>query len=443
MDYNPNIIVQAYISACFITENGALLMSIRIKVADTAKELDDVFNLRHKVFIQERGKFTSGLADSDSQRIVDHFDTLPDVANIVAYESGTAIATMRINKDSQIGLPAEKYFDFSDARSHLNKTYRGDKGQGPKIASGSMLAIHKKWRHKKNVSFALLKTAAGVMYSWGTTHAIATISEETLSLYNRFGFEVIDDPKWNESVRDTLVPIMAPVNKVFDWTFGSISTKVSHFWLDNFCSEFERLLLNPGEVIFSQHEPSRHAYAVDNGYVSISRTDPNNNEMILANLSKGALFGELAIFDGEYRDATATALMNTELIVIERNHMLDIIRQNPEKLDQLLEHFAKRIRETDNLAMVLAFAPQTNRVEIALKRLWNSAIPDHKKPRIRIAKVGPQHLAKTAQVRESEVRRVLEIKKSNGVLEYGDNVVKFLRSPNTNDTIEIIRESPV
>ena len=123
--------------------------------------------------------------------------------------------------------------------------------------------------------------------------------------------------------------------------------------------------------------------------------------------------------------------------------MLDMVRQNPEKLDQLLEHFAKRIRETDNLAMVLAFAPQTNRVEIALKRLWNSAIPDHKRPRTRIAKVGPQHLAKTAQVRESEVRRVLEIKKSNGVLEYGDNVVKFLRSPNTNDTIEIIRESPV
>ncbi|GBE09202.1 cAMP-activated global transcriptional regulator CRP [bacterium BMS3Abin11] len=416
-------------------------MPIRLKVAKTAKELDDVFRLRHEVFVQERGNFSSDKADS--LRIVDHFDTLPDVANIVAYEGSKAIATMRINRDSSIGLPAEKYFDFSDARSRLKREYQASRGQDPQIASGSMLAIHKGWRNKKNVSFALLKTAAGVMYGWGATHAIAAISKETLSLYSRFGFEVIADPVWNESVGDTLVPIMAPTNKVFEWTFGSISTGVSHFWLDNFCSEFERLLLSPGEVLFSQYEPARHAYAVDTGWISISRTDPNNNEMILANLSKGALFGELAIFDGENRDATATALMNTELIVIERNHMLDIIRQNPEKLDQLLGHFARRIRETDNLAMVLAFAPQTSRVEVALSRLWHSAIPDRKKPRIRIAKVGPEQLAKAAQVREAEVRRVLEMKKAKGCLNYGDNVVRFLRPPRTGDTIEILKDSPV
>ena len=165
--------------------------------------------------------------------------------------------------------------------------------------------------------------------------------------------------------------------------------------------------------------------------------------MVLANLSKGALFGEVAIFNGESRDATATALMNTELIVIERSHMLDIIRQNPDKLDQLLGHFARRIRETDNLAMVLAFAPQTGRVEVALSRLWDSAIPDRKKPKTRVAKVGPQQLAKTAQVRETEVRRVLEMKKAKGCLNYGDNVVRFLRPPETGDTIQVLKESPV
>ena len=416
-------------------------MSIRLKVAKTAKELDDVFRLRHEVFIQERGKYSS--SSLDYPRVVDHFDTMPDVANIVAYEGSKAIATIRVNRDSQIGLPAEEYFDFSDIRSHLKQKYLDSKGQGPNIVSASMLAIHKDWRNKKNVIFSLFKTAAGVMYSWDATHVVAAISEETLSLYGRFGFEVIDDPMWNESVGDTLVPILAPFNKVFDWTFGSINTKVSHFWLDNFCSEFERLILSPGEVIFSQYEPARHAYAVDNGWVSISRRDPESNEMVLANLSKGALFGEVAIFNGESRDATATALMNTELIVIERSHMLDIIRQNPDKLDQLLGHFARRIRETDNLAMVLAFAPQTSRVEVALSRLWHSAIPDRKKPKIRIAKIGPQQLAKTAQVRETEVRRVLEMKKAKGCLNYGDNVVRFLRPPKTGDITEALRDSPV
>ena len=416
-------------------------MSIRLKVANTAKELDDVFRLRHEVFIQERGKYSK--SSLDYPRVVDHFDTLPDVANIVAYEGSQAIATMRINRDSPIGLPAEEYFDFSQVRSRLKNNHQQDTGPVPVIAGGSMLAIHKDWRHKKNLSFALLKTAAGAMYSSHATHVIAAISEETLSLYTRFGFEVIAEPTWNDSVGDTLVPIMAPTTKVFEWTFGSLNTKVSHFWLDNFCSEFERLLLAPGEMIFSQHEPARHAYAVDNGWVSISRTDPEGNEMVLANMSKGALFGEVSIFEDEARDASATALMNTELIVIERNHMLDIVRKNPEKLDQLLGHFARRIRETDNLAMVLAFAPQTSRVEAVLSRLWDSAIPDRKKPQTRVARVGPEQLAKTAQVRETEVRRVLEIKKAKGCLNYGDNVVEFLRPPKTGDTIEIVKESPV
>ena len=416
-------------------------MSIRIKVANTAKEIDDVFKLRHEVFIQERGKFSS--SSLDSPRIVDHFDTLPGVANVVAYEGSKPIATLRVNRDTPIGLPADGHFDFSNIRSSIKREYLDSNGQEPIFVSGSMLAIHKDYRNKKNVIFALFKTAIGVMYSWDATHVIASISEESLSLYGRLGFEAIDDPLWSESVGDTLVPLLAPFNKVFDWAFGSISTKVSHFWLDNFCSDFERLLLSPGEVVFSQNQPAKYAYAVDNGWVSISRKDPYGNEMVLANLSNGALFGELAIFEGANRDASAMALMNTELIVIERNHMLDSIRENPDKLDQLLQHFARRIRETDNLAMVLAFAPQTSRVEVALNRLWRSAIPDRKKHNVRIAKVGPQNIAKSAQVREIEVRRVLEMKKSNGCLDYGDNVVRFLRPPNTNDTIEIMKESPV
>ena len=106
-------------------------MSIRLKVAKTAEELDDVFRLRHEVYIQERDKFSS--SSMDYNRVVNHFDTLPDVANIVAYSGSKAIATMRVNKDSQIGLPAEDYFDFSDIRSRLKKYYQDSKGQEPNI----------------------------------------------------------------------------------------------------------------------------------------------------------------------------------------------------------------------------------------------------------------------------------------------------------------------
>lgn len=406
-----------------------LVMSIRLKVARTEKELDDVFELRYSVYVLEREKFSPSI--ENDPRIVDRFDAVPDVANVVAYHRDTAIAAMRINRDSSIGLPAEEYFDFSEIRSQLQEEFQKGNGEKPVIVGGSMLAIHKEWRNRRNVIFALFKTASGVMKNWGATHVIGSISEETLSLYGRIGFKSVGEAKWDESVGDSLVPILADYDKVFDWTFGEISTIIGPFWLDNFCGRFERLLLSPGDVLFSQNDLAEKAYAIDEGWVSISRIDPDGNEMVLANLSKGALFGELAILDGEPRSATATAITNVGLIVLEREHLLNLVREHPEKLGQLLKHFSKRVRDLDDLAMVQAFAPQTGRVMFALNQLWHSAAIDRKDKSVRVAKVGPGQIAKSAQVREDEVLRVLETENLKGSLNYGKHVIRFFKSPSS------------
>lgn len=167
-------------------------MSIRLKVARSEKELEDVFRFRHEVYVTERGKFSGGFGCSAD--IVDKFDAMPSVANIVAYQGDEVVASMRINRDSDIGLPAEDYFDFSETRASVAEEYR-EAGKGePVFVGGSMLAIHHEWRNRRNVIFALFKMAAGVMYDWGATHVIGSISEETLSLYGRLGFKPIGDP---------------------------------------------------------------------------------------------------------------------------------------------------------------------------------------------------------------------------------------------------------
>ncbi|MES9935736.1 MAG: Crp/Fnr family transcriptional regulator, partial [Sedimenticola sp.] len=315
-------------------------------------------------------------------------------------------------------------------------------GKEPVIVGGSMLAIHKEWRHQRNVIFALFKIATGVAHSMGATHGIGSIAEDTLSLYGRIGFKTMGEPSWNEEVGDTLVPIYAVFSEVYDWAFKQISTKVSSFWLENFCGQFQRILLSKGEVLFSQDDDADHAYAVDDGWISISRTDPLGNEMVLANLPKGALFGEMALFDGEQRSATATAITNTELLFIERSDMIDAIRRAPEHIEEILQHFAKRLRDTDNLALIQAFSPQTSRVNYVLNQLWQSANADRKNPDVRVVKIGPEQIAKSAQVRESDVRKVLEIKKVAGLLEYGDQVIRFLEQPSKSE-FRAETESPV
>ncbi len=402
-------------------------MSIRLKVARSAKELNDVFELRYSVYVKEKKRFaTSELTD---EHIVDRFDAIPGVANVVAYSDGKAIATMRINQDSPIGLPAEDYFDFSQVRQRLEDRYLADGGVKPVIVGGSMLAVHADWRNRRDVIFALFKVASGVAHDWRATHGIGSISEETFPIYSRIGFEAIESPRWDEKVSDTLVPIFVSYQKIYDWTFGGLKTEVGPFWLDNFCGQYERLLLAPGDVLFSEGEVALNAYAIDEGWMSISRIDQDGNEMVFAHLSKGALFGELAILDEEPRSASATALTNVGLIVLERERLLDTIRQHPEKMGELLRHFSKRLRDLDDLTMVQAFAPHTEKMQYALSQLWTSAIIDRKDPSVRVAKVGVDQIAKLAQVTEQDVLWMLEAEKMKGRLSFGKKFIKFYQMP--------------
>ena len=410
-------------------------MPIKLKVARTAKELDDVFKLRYDVYVSDRNKFSEKRATSDG-RIIDQFDTLPDVANVVAYDGDVAIAAFRVNKDSVVGLASEKYFDFDHARKIIRESYNeGDKPLC--IVSGSMLAIRKSWRHKRNVIFALFKKTAAVMHSWGASHVFGAASAESFSLYGRLGFEALAGERWVESVGDKMVPMMASFEKVFAWAFGREKPLAKNFWRDKFCTDYDTVLLSPGEVLFREKTQAEYVYSIERGGITLSREGPNQKNVVIAELGQGELFGELAVFDNDRRSTTATAMMNTEIVAIERVAMLDMIHQDPIKLDQLLKHFAHKLRQTEHLAMVQQFSPQTSRVSYALEQLWCSAKSEEGHSSSRVFKIGAEQIAQRAQVRESEVRRVLEMRRVSGGLDYSDDMVLFFRAPSSEDAASL------
>ena len=57
-------------------------MAIRIKAAESAKEIRDVFKLRYQVYVEEEGLFPGVEGDT----IVDLFDAVPSVVNLIAYD---------------------------------------------------------------------------------------------------------------------------------------------------------------------------------------------------------------------------------------------------------------------------------------------------------------------------------------------------------------------
>ena len=86
-------------------------MPITLKIAETAKEIDDALWVRHEVFVVEDGRF--GGKPLHGERLIDRYDALPETWNVVAYDGAEPVATIRLFKENELGLPVDDLFDFS------------------------------------------------------------------------------------------------------------------------------------------------------------------------------------------------------------------------------------------------------------------------------------------------------------------------------------------
>ena len=115
----------------------------------------------------------------------------------------------------------------------------------------------------------------------------------------------------------------------------------------------ERLIqksFSPGAQIFREGEPGEQAYIIVSGEVEISALQ-RGRKIIIAKLRDDELFGEMALIDDEMRSATATATVNTEVIVIERQHLREKIDAADPLLNILLQVILKRFRWTQQLVL--------------------------------------------------------------------------------------------
>jgi CRP/FNR family transcriptional regulator, cyclic AMP receptor protein len=105
-----------------------------------------------------------------------------------------------------------------------------------------------------------------------------------------------------------------------------------------------------GAIIFAQAGPGDALYGVVTGKVRISASSPNGREIFLNIMEPGDTFGEIALLDGRRRTATASATAPSELIIIARDHFLELLLREPELVSHVVQLLCERIRWTSGLA---------------------------------------------------------------------------------------------
>ncbi len=96
--------------------------------------------------------------------------------------------------------------------------------------------------------------------------------------------------------------------------------------------------------IYLPGDPSDQVFLLKAGVVKISAIGPSDRELILAFLSPGDVFGELAVVDDEPRDHLAEAYEDSVICAIDRDLFLTIVRESPELGYQVTKLMGFRLR---------------------------------------------------------------------------------------------------
>jgi CRP/FNR family transcriptional regulator, cyclic AMP receptor protein len=121
-----------------------------------------------------------------------------------------------------------------------------------------------------------------------------------------------------------------------------------------------------GEIIFREGDAGDTCYLLRSGAVLLTREHQDGRMIALAELRGGAMFGELAMFRGETRSATAEAVETTSAVALLARDMQRLIRTNPDIALKLLASLAERVRRTNERLLQQSFQTVAGRVASAL-----------------------------------------------------------------------------
>jgi CRP-like cAMP-binding protein len=109
------------------------------------------------------------------------------------------------------------------------------------------------------------------------------------------------------------------------------------------------------QVIFDQGDPGSSLIVIKSGLVKISLVDSNNHEFIIKTFSVNDFFGEMSLLDGGSRSATATAVEDTQALIIFRENFISLIQKTPSMALGMLTELSNRLRTTTENISNLTF----------------------------------------------------------------------------------------
>ena len=95
-------------------------------------------------------------------------------------------------------------------------------------------------------------------------------------------------------------------------------------------------------MLFAEGEPGNELYIIQKGSVKIAKI-VDNNEVLLAVLKVGDIFGEMALLESKPRAASAVAYEDCEVLAVNKDNFVRMITSQPQMIARLTTLLSERI----------------------------------------------------------------------------------------------------
>ncbi len=124
-----------------------------------------------------------------------------------------------------------------------------------------------------------------------------------------------------------------------------------------------------GAPIIREAEPGDLFFVSLRGEVKVFVDSPDGREVVLSHLQAGDFFGEMAMFGGEPRSASVTAMTDCELVALARADFLAVLARDFPLTRKILQALSARLRRANEVIESMALLDVGGRLARYLLRL--------------------------------------------------------------------------
>lgn len=130
-----------------------------------------------------------------------------------------------------------------------------------------------------------------------------------------------------------------------------------------------------GQIIINQHEPGNTMFVVESGKVGLYIKDKEGGRVDLGLVEPGDLFGELSLLDDAPRSASAIAIENTRVFIVDQNDLKQLVTIHPAAALDMMSVLGRRVRES-NLLVSERVARNANEAMLPEMRNFGQRLSD-------------------------------------------------------------------